>query len=1137
MSGPRRVAARLLLAGLLSAPAVAEQIAIESRLQVEAGRASVVLVNKGDAEARDLALSVELAGRRQAFPPASLGPGGRREHALDVPADVGPPGTYPLLLRLSWRDRNGWPLSGVDVKGLVVGQPSLPDPGYDVSAGPLDLTGSARWRIDVVNLDGRPRRLQARVLAPRELRVEPERFEVELGPDGLTRILEVTDAGALPGASYPVFVVLEQPGSPQVDVRGATALARVHASAPLGALRRPLLGLGAACLALGLLWPLARRRWPQRAEAWAASFAARLGPGERAAGVATLAIVYVVLGVAFPPGALLSPTTPTGGDTPAHNYLVTHLAGSLREGTVISWAGGWWAGFPMFQFYFPLPYVVMALFSWALPQNVVFKVASMAGVWALPLALWLMARRAGHGLQPALAAAAAVPLLFVDTHSMWGVNVRSTLAGMIANSWSFALFCVLLGHAVADLEAGRPRRRTALLTAALCLSHFFTTLVAAASLWLLLPAWGRGAARRLPALLLPQAAGFALAGFWLLPLVLKTGWSVEFGGDWDTPLLGTLPGYAPGLALGALAGLAAAARGGRLEQLMALMLAASLVLYQLGGRLNASFPNVRFWPFLFFALVMLAALGLARVLGRLGGGAWLAVAAAAFAAAGVARPDLDEGGWYRWNMRGAEAMPAASHLDTIAAAMRGTPGRFVSEQGASGRRFGSDRVFEALPATIGKPFLAGGIVNSATGALFAYTVQCELSQECAGFPKLVSPPGYDLASGLRHADLFAVSHVVVHSATLKRDLAAAGGWSRAAVADDYEVFARDGGPAPLVEVLPAHPLVLRDGAWKERAVEWFAQPALLERPVILAAAGQLLPAEAGPEIGLREFAALLVSARRDAAEPLAWSLLGPFPHAASLADPLAWNPLGRDEASLRPGADPVAGRGWRPALRDRAILLDALLNPALQVVAYAHVALHAAAPAPAELWIGVDDEARVFWNGRDLGRVARRDARDAARLPVSVSAGRNDLLLKVSQRGGAAMFAARVTAPGGAPVAGLSPGAPLDGAALPAPPASRPARTGCRVEVQRFDDREVRFTTDCPGQPHLVKQSHFPNWRAEGADGPFLTTPHFQVVYPRGREVTLRYGSTAADHAGRALTLLAIAGLLVWARLLRRFEP
>jgi hypothetical protein len=1137
MRGPRRAAGRLLVAGCLCIPAAAEQIAIESRLQVEAGRASVVLVNKGDAEARDLALSVELAGREQAFPPAPLRPGERREHRLDVPADVAPPGTHPLLMRLSWRDRNGWPLSGVNVQGLVIGQPSLPDPGYDVSAGPLELTGSARWRIDVLNLDGRPRRLRARVLAPRELRVEPERFEVELGPHGFTRTLEVTDAGALPGASYPVFVLLEQTGGPQMDVRGANALARVRASAPLGALRRPLLVLGGACLALGLLWPLARRRWPQRTESWATRFRARFGPRERAASIAVLAIVYLVLGVAFPPAALLSPTTPTGGDTPAHNYLVSHLAESLRAGTVISWAGGWWTGFPMFQFYFPLPYAAMALGSWLLPQNVVLKIGSMAGVWALPVALWLMARRAGHGLQPALAAAAAVPLLFVDTHSMWGVNVRSTLAGMIANSWSFALFCALLGHAVEDLEAGRPRRRTALLTAALCLSHFFTTLVAAASLWLLLPAWGRGAPRRLPALLLPQVAGFALAGFWLLPLVLKTAWSVEFGGDWDTPLLGTLPGYAPWLALGAVCGLVAAARGARLEQLMALMLGASLVLYQVGGRLNASFPNVRFWPFLFFALVMLAALGLARVLGRIGGGAWLAVAAAAFAAAGVARPDLDEGGWYRWNMRGAEAMPAAAQLETLAAAMRGTPGRFVSEQGASGRRFGSDRVFEALPATIGKALIAGGIVNSATGALFAYTVQCEFSQECAGFPKLVSPPGYDLASGLRHAELFSVSHVVAHSAALKRDLAATAGWSRAAVAEDYELFARDGGPAPLVEVLPAQPLVLRDAAWKERAVEWFAQPALLERPVIFAAAGQAVPAEAGPEIGLREFAALLAAARRDRTEPLAWSLLGPFPHAASLADPLAWNPLGRDEASLRPGPEPVAGRGWRPALRDRAILLDALLNPALQVVAYAHVALHAAAPGPAELWIGVDDEARVFWNGRELGRVTRRDPHDAARLPVSLEAGRNDLLLKVSQRGGAAMFAARVTAPGGAPLAGLAPGAPLGGAPLPAPPASRPARAGCHVEVQRFDDHEVRFTTDCPGQPHLVKQSQFPNWRAEGADGPFLVTPHFQLVYPHGREVALRYGSTAGDHAGRALSLLALAGLLAWPRLARRFEP
>lgn len=1124
----------LLLVGTAT-PLAADQISIESGLRVEGGRAFVFLHNRGNEPAHQVGLEVELAGAIQAFPPLPLGAGERREEALDVPATISPAGTHPVVLRITWRDRNGWPFSGVNLLALVIGQPSAPDPGFEVVASELRFTGETSWRIDVVNLDGRSRRLKARVLAPRELRIEPDRFELDLGPDGATRRLRVVDDGALPGASYPVFVLVEMSG-PTVDARGAVTLARVEASAGLGALRLPLAVLGALCAGVGLTWPLIAQRRPQQAAAWGAAWQARLGSPQRAASLAALAIVYLVLAAAFPPAALFQPTTPTGGDTPAHNYLVSHLAESLSHGTVISWAGGWWAGFPMFQFYFPLPYVVMALGSWVLPANVVLKLGSMAGIWALPVALWWMTRRASAsaGLAPALAAAAALPLLFVETHSMWGVNVRSTLAGMIANSWSFVLFCAVLGSAVADLEAGRPRRRTALLTAALCLSHFFTTLVAVASLWLLLPLFGRAAWRRLPVLAAPQLVGFALAGFWLLPLVLKTAWSVEFGGDWDAPLLGSLPAWAPWAAAAALLGLFSAWRGGRVEQLMTLMLAASLGLYHVGGRINASFPNVRFWPFLFFALVMLAALGVAWLFERGRGGAWLAVAAAALAAAALAVPSRDESGWYRWNMRGAEAMPAFPELAKIENALRGTPGRFVSEQGASGRRFGSDRVFESFPATVGKPFLAGGIVNSATGALFTYSVQCELSQECAGFPKLVSPPAYDLATGLRHLDLFAVSHVIAHSPPLKRDLAATTGWTRAVSADDYEVFARDGGPAPFVEALPAHPLVLRDPAWKERAIEWFAQPHLLTTPVVFPSPDAAVPAEAGPEISLAQFAALLANGRRDPAEPLTWSLLGPFPHSAALGAPLDWNPLGRDEANLRPGPGPVAGRAWRPVLRSGAIALDALLNPSLQVVAYAHVAVHARERGQAELQVVVDDDALVFWNGREVARLGRHDLPQPARVGVRLEAGRNDLLLKVSQRGGGAFFGARIVGPDGAPVPGLEPGAPLGGGPLPPAPVLRAARTGCSVEVRRFDDDEVRFGTDCPGQPHLVKQSYFPNWRATGADGPYLTTPHFQLVYPRGGEVVLHYGSTGADVAGRAVSVLGLALLLAWPRVARR---
>ena len=80
----------------------------------------------------------------------------------------------------------------------------------------------------------------------------------------------------------------------------------------------------------------------------------------------------------FAPGLVL------GGDLPAHHYLMDHIA---RTGRLVSWADGWWGGFPMFRYYFPLPYAAMAAFGKLAGHDLAFKLGSIAGVLALPLAL------------------------------------------------------------------------------------------------------------------------------------------------------------------------------------------------------------------------------------------------------------------------------------------------------------------------------------------------------------------------------------------------------------------------------------------------------------------------------------------------------------------------------------------------------------------------------------------------------------------------------------------------------------------------------------------------------------------------------------------------------------------------------
>jgi hypothetical protein len=72
----------------------------------------------------------------------------------------------------------------------------------------------------------------------------------------------------------------------------------------------------------------------------------------------------------------------------------------------------------------------------------------------------------------------------------------------------------------------------------------------------------------------------------------------------------------------------------------------------------------------------------------------------------------------------------------------------------------------------------------------------------------------------------------------------------------------------------------------------------------------------------------------------------------------------------------------------------------------------------------------------------------------------------------------------------------------------------------------VSFRTDRVGQPHIVKMSWFPNWRVEGAEGPWMLSPGLMVVVPTQAEVRLSYRDTPIDLAGKALTAVGVGALL-----------
>jgi len=93
---------------------------------------------------------------------------------------------------------------------------------------------------------------------------------------------------------------------------------------------------------------------------------------------------------------------------------------------------------------------------------------------------------------------------------------------------------------------------------------------------------------------------------------------------------------------------------------------------------------------------------------------------------------------------------------------------------------------------------------------------------------------------------------------------------------------------------------------------------------------------------------------------------------------------------------------------------------------------------------------------------------------------------------------------------------------LPREPLARPGTV-----PSRDGGDVVEFTTDRVGEPHVVKVSYFPNWRVEGAKGPWMLSPGLMVVVPTQAKVRLVYRDTAVETVGKALTLLGIGILVV----------
>jgi hypothetical protein len=237
--------------------------------------------------------------------------------------------------------------------------------------------------------------------------------------------------------------------------------------------------------------------------------------------VVLIAATSLVVLIVMNPLLLLTSTTPTGGDMGAHVFGPAFLRDSLLpEGRVMGWSNDWFAGFPAFYFYFPLPSLTIVFLDLFLPYGVAFKIVTVLGLVALPPAIYFHTR-AMKLVRPIalIATGAGAVFVFLESYSIYGGNIASTLAGEFSYSWSFALSLVYLGLLMKAVRDDRRYMKWAALALALtALSHVLTTIVVVFASLLVL-GWKKGFWRTFAV----WFWGFAIAAFWALPLLARIG--------------------------------------------------------------------------------------------------------------------------------------------------------------------------------------------------------------------------------------------------------------------------------------------------------------------------------------------------------------------------------------------------------------------------------------------------------------------------------------------------------------------------------------------------------------------------------------------------------------------------------------
>ncbi|MBU2603120.1 MAG: hypothetical protein KKA32_13295 [Actinobacteria bacterium] len=558
-------------------------------------------------------------------------------------------------------------------------------------------------------------------------------------------------------------------------------------------------------------------------------------------------VIYALLLTFYRPDLMLSNTTTSGGDMGAHHYAAQYLIEELLPRFQFTgWTQEWYAGMPLFTFYLPLPFLLIAIFNVILPYGVAFKLATALGVFLLPLAAYTFGRMLRfRDPFPVLAAVMSLAFLFAQSFSIYGGNILSTLAGEFGYSFAFALIFFFLGTLARGMERGRFDWLFAvngLLLMAVVISHIVATI----ALVLIVPSFLVVYRTRRAFLYLAGvfALGFLLSSFWGLPFVDKLSWTAHMSWVQLTQMKDLMPPELRPVAAIGLLGMAFALskREARTIPLLWTVLVMGVLFFVLpDGRLW----NGRLLPFLYFATCLWAAYGFSWLLrpfavmldDLLAAGEWVSrfvyPPVIAVTLGGVILVlSTTAAGWIKWNYEGYESKEPWPALEEILRVIdEQPPGRVMWEHSPDLDKFGTPRVFELIPFWTKQPTMEGTLMESAFTAPYHFINQAELSARPSHAIIGVPYPPRNTAAGLTHLQFMNIPYLLTVSPEVTEEVKADRRAELLATIDTVSIF-QVAGTSGYVEIARNQPVRVVTDDWRETIVPWYKELSALPVPVV-----------------------------------------------------------------------------------------------------------------------------------------------------------------------------------------------------------------------------------------------------------------------------------------------------------------